>query len=424
MHLLVEGLSYRAAPLAVRERVFIPGEGLRRWLVRLSDQPHVRGGVILSTCNRTEIYALVDDAGATLDEFTEALDPLGEWGRYRYRFSGQQAIEHLFRVAAGMDSAILGEGQVLGQFKSSHRASREAGTMDPDLDFLMRRAISVAKRVRTETGIGRNPVGFAHAAVAQAREVLGDLHGRSALLVGAGKMAGATARLLAAEGLERVFFSTRTSSRASELASGMPGHVVALTVPFSRIDRVAEEVDLVVCSTSSPDHIFGVEMVAELMRRRAGRPLFLLDLAVPRDVAPGVTEVEGAHLFNVDDLAETIDRGLAERSRQVPAASAILAEEIQRTDLELSQHRAVPTISALVEEVERRRLDHLRRNAPATLTEAQLVEVDRLTRTLTAKILHGPIAYLREHPADTATAMLVRDLFQLDEDSEAAEAAS
>jgi len=282
----------------------------------------------------------------------------------------------------------------------------------------------VAKRVRTETGIGRNHVGFAHAAVAQAGEVLGDLRGRSALLVGAGKMAGATARLLASEGLDRVFFSTRTSSRANELASDMPSHVVALTVPFSRIEQVAAEVDLVVCSTSSPDHIFGVDMVSDLMRRRCGRPLFLLDLAVPRDVAPGVAEIAGAHLFNVDDLAATVDRGLAERSRQVPAAAAILADEILRTVIELAQHRAAPTIASLVGEVERWRVEHLRRNAPADLSEAQLVEVDRLTRALAAKILHGPIAYLREHPADTATAMQVRDLFQLDEDGEAAEAAS
>ena len=424
MHLLVEGLSYRAAPLTVRERVFIPGEGLRRWLVRLSDQPRVRGGVILSTCNRTEIYACVDDATTSLDQFTGALDPLGEWQSYRYQLRGTEAIEHLFRVAAGMDSAILGEGQVLGQFKAAHRVSREAGAMDPDLDFLMRRAVSVAKRVRTETGIGRNPVGFAHAAVAQAREVLGDLKGRSALLVGAGKMAGATARLLAAEGLDRVFFSTRTSSRANELAAEMPPHVVALTVPFSRIEQVVAEVDLVVCSTSSPDHIFGVEMVSELMRRRAARPLFLLDLAVPRDVAPGVADIPGAHLFNVDDLAATVDRGLAERSRQVPAATAILADEILRTDLELSQHRAAPTIASLVGDVERRRAELVRRNAPSNLTPVQLAEVDRLTRSLTARILHGPIAYLREHPADAATAMLIRDLFQLDEDGEAAEAAS
>lgn len=424
MHLLVEGLSFRAAPLAVRERVFIPGEGLRRWLVRLSDQPHVRGGAILSTCNRTEIYVSVDDPGARLDEFIEAIDPMGEWPRYHFRLTGDEALEHLFRVACGMDSAILGEGQVLGQFKAAHRVSREAGSMDPDLDYVMRRAISVAKRVRTETGIGRNPVGFGHAAVAQARAVLGPLSGRSALLVGAGKMAGVTARLLAAEGLERLYFSTRTSSRANELAQEMPDDVVALTVPFSRIEQIAAEADLVVCSTSSPDHIFTVDTVAELMQRRDGRPLFLLDLAVPRDVDPAVSGVAGAHLFNVDDLALTVERGLTERSAELPAAAAILKDELLRTEMELSQHRAAPTISTLVSEVERRRADHVRRNAPAGLTEIQLHEVDRLTRALTAKLLHGPIAYLRDHPGDAASAMLVRDLFQLDEDGEAGEAAS
>jgi glutamyl-tRNA reductase len=423
MHLLVEGLSYRAAPLAVRERVFIPGEGLRRWLVRLGDQPHVRGGVILSTCNRTEVYASMEDDDSGLDDFTSGLDPLGEWQAHRYRLRGRAAIDHLFQVAAGLDSAILGEGQVLGQFKRAHRASQQSGTLDPDLDYLIRQAISAAKRVRTETGIGRSPVGFAHAAVGQARAVLGDLQGRSALMVGAGKMAAATARLLAADGIGRVFFSTRTASRAGELASGMPSSVVALTAPFSRIEEVAAEVDLVVCSTSSPDHVFSVEMVGELMRGRGGRPLFILDLAVPRDVDPGVSSVPGAHLFNVDDLAATVDRGLAERRLQVPAATSILTEEVRRTELEVVRHSAAPTISSLVGELERRRQDHLRRHRPAGLDDSQLAEVDRLTRALTTKLLHGPIAYLREHPSDTAAAMLVRDLFQLDEDGEAAEAA-
>ena len=408
----------------MRERVFIPGEGLRRWLVRLGDHPQVRGGAILSTCNRTEVYACVDEPAAGLEGFTEAIDPMGEWPRYHYRLAGSAALEHLFRVAAGMDSAILGESQVLGQFKAAHRISRETGTMDPDLDFVMRRAISVAKRVRTETGIGRNAVGFGHAAVAQARAVLGTLSGRSALLVGAGKMAGATARLLAAEGLERVYFSTRTSARANELAQEMPESIVALTVPFSRVEQVAAEADLVVCSTSSPDHIFTVAAVSDLMARRGGRPLFMLDLAVPRDVEPAVSAIPGAHLFNVDDLAATVERGLTERAAELPAAEAIINDELLRTEMELSQHRAAPTISSLVSEVERRRAEHVRRHTPAGLTDAQADEVDRLTRALTARLLHGPIAYLRDHPGDAATAMLVRDLFQLDEDGEAAEAAS
>jgi glutamyl-tRNA reductase len=423
MHLLVEGLSYRAAPLEVRERVFIPGEGLRRWLVRLADQPRVRGGAILSTCNRTEIYAVVDDRTVDLDELTMALDPLGEWASYRFQLRGEAAIEHLFRVASGLDSAILGEGQVLGQFKAAHRVAREAGVLDADLDYMLRRAVTVAKRVRTETGIGRNPAGFGHAAVAQARTVLGTLEGRSALLVGAGKMAGATARLLGEGGIARAFFSTRTSARAHELASAMPASVVALTVPFARVEQVAAEVDVVICSTSSPDHIFTATAVAELMRARQGRPLFLLDLAVPRDIDPAAGSIPGVHLFNVDDLAQAVDRGLQERTRELPAANEILRDELQRTALELTQQRAVPTIAALVTDVERRRAEHVDHNLPADLSPAQAAAVDRLTRALTARLLHGPISYLREHPADAAAAILVRDLFQLDEDGEAVEAA-
>ena len=185
-------------------------------------------------------------------------------------------------MPAGLDSAILGEAQILGQFKSALETAREAGTVDSDLDFVMRRAITVAKRVRSETGVGRNPVGFGHAAVAQARAVFGNLSGRSALLMGAGKMAGSTARLLAGDGIAPIHFSTRTPSRAMELAGEMPGGVVALTVPFSHLDQIAAEVDMIICSTSAPDYIFTREMVEGYMRRRKRRPLFLLDLAVPR----------------------------------------------------------------------------------------------------------------------------------------------
>ncbi|HEY8739482.1 MAG TPA: hypothetical protein VIN56_02665, partial [Candidatus Dormibacteraeota bacterium] len=209
----------------------------------------------------------------------------------------------------------------------------------------------------------------------------------------------------------------------NELAAAMPARVVALTVPFSRVEQVAAEVDLVVTSTSSPNHIFTAAAVSQLMHRREGRPLFLLDLAVPRDIEPAVGDIPGAHLFNVDDLAQAVDRGLQGRTREVPAADAILGDELLRTELELSQHRAVPTISALVADVERSRVEHLRRNLPGGLTDAQAAEVDRMTRALTARLLHGPISYLRENPADANAAMLVRDLFQLDGDGEAAEAA-
>jgi glutamyl-tRNA reductase len=417
MHLLVEGLSYRRAPLSVRERVFLSGEGLRRWLERLGTTPALTGGAILSTCNRTEFYLTTQDPGRArgeLDELTREFDPRAEWGSHAYRLEGSDALDHLFKVPAGLDSAILGETQILGQFKSALETAREAGTVDPGLDFVMRRAITVAKRVRTETAIGRNPAGFGHAAMTQARVVFGNLSGRSVLMVGAGKMAGSTARLLAGDGIARIHFSTRTPSRAMELAAEMPGGVLALTVPFSHLDQIAAEVDMIICSTSSPDYIFTREMVEGYMRRRKRRPLFLLDLAVPRDIEPEVAGIDDAYLYNIDQLGHIVEQGLKQRMAELPAAEAIIKAEIDRAGSALAEARARPMIGALALRAEELRARQLQQSLPADLDAGQREQLEQLTRSLTAKLLHGPIRYLREHADDQAAAAMVREMFEIE----------
>jgi glutamyl-tRNA reductase len=416
MHLLVEGLNYRGAPLSVRERVFLSGEALRGWLERLGAKPALTGGAILSTCNRTEFYLTAEDPGraqAEMEILTRDFEAPGEWQRHRYRLQGPEALEHLFKVPSGLDSAIIGEAQILGQFKAALEVARAAGTVDSDLDFLMRRAITVAKRVRSETGVGRNPVGFGHAALVQARAVFGNLGGRSALMVGAGKMASSTARLLAADGIERIHFSTRSPAKAMELAAEMPGGVVALTVPFSHLDQIAAEVDMIICSTSAPDYIFTREMVQGYMRRRKRRPLFLLDLAVPRDIDPEAAAIEDAYLYNVDDLAGIVEQGIRKRISELPAAEAIIREEIDRTGSDLVQARAKPVIASLSQRAEELRALQLRQSLPAGLDLAQREQLEQLTRSLTAKLLHGPIRYLREHADDETVARMAREMFDL-----------
>lgn len=417
MHLLIEGLNYRGAPLSLRERVFLSGEGLRRWLERLGARPALTGGAILSTCNRTEFYLTTEDPGRArgeLEEITREFDPRGEWGSHAYRLEGADALHHLFKVPAGLDSAILGEAQIMGQFKTALATAREVGTVDAGLDFVMRRAITVAKRVRTETSVGRNPVGFGHAAVTQARMVFGNLRGRSALMVGAGKMAGSTARLLAGDGIARIHFSTRTPSRAMELAAEMPGRVVALTVPFSYLDQIAAEVDMIICSTSSPDYIFTREMVEAYMRRRKRRPLFLLDLAVPRDIDPEVAGIDDAYLYNIDQLGEVVEKGMKQRMTELPAAEAIIREEIDRTGTALAEAQAGPIIGALALRAEELRAGQLSRGLPAALDSVPREQLEQLTRSLTARLLHGPIRYLREHAEDDAAAAMVREMFELE----------
>lgn len=406
MPLLIEGVSHRVAPIEVRERLFVDGDGIQPWLAGLAASPGVDGGAVLSTCGRTEFYLMAADrdaASAAVGRLLGEIDALDAWERHAYRLGGDDAVAHMFRVPAGLDSAVIGEAQILGQFKAAMADAREALSLDPGLDFLMQRAVSVAKRVRTETAIGRRPVGFGQAAVVQAQSKLGDLTGRGVLVVGAGKMAGATARSLAAAGVGRLCFSNRTRDRAAALAAEMPARVPTVALSHADIEEAAVDSDLIVSSSSSPDPIIGRPMVESLMARRGGRPLFLLDLAVPRDIAADVVEVAGVYLYNIDDLAAATEAAFAGRRQDVPAAEVIVAAEVGRARSDMGRRRADPAIVSLVAAMESRR-QRLLRSLPADLSRAQAEEVDRITRAITARLLHDPIVYLRDN-AQSAEAL-------------------
>jgi glutamyl-tRNA reductase len=418
--LLIEGVSHRVAPLDVRERLFIDGEGLRGWLTTIGAAPGLNGAAILCTCGRTEFYLMADDpevARAEVRRLLAEIDALDAWLGHAYSLDQEAAIAHLFRVPAGLDSVVIGESQILGQFKAAMADAREAMSLDPGLEFLMQRAVNVAKRVRSETEIGRRPVGFGQAAVVQAQAKLGDLTGRSALIVGAGKMAGATARSLAAAGVGRLFFSNRTRERAATLAAEMPARVPTVAISHADIEEAAVESDLIVTSSSSPDHIIGRPMAERLMAQRGGRPLFLLDLAVPRDVSPDVVEVVGVHLSNIDDLGAATQAAFAGRWEDMPVAEAIVADEVGRARADLGQRRADPAITALVAAVEARR-QRLLRSVPASLTPDQQDEIDRVTRAITARLLHDPILYLRDSARDPAALDRARRMLGLGEAEE------
>lgn len=420
VQLLVEGVSHRVAPLDVRERVFLDGDGLRERLSWMASRPPIGAGAILSTCGRTEFYVMAkvtDPAHAELGEMLASMDALEEWQRHSYRLDGDAALAHMFRVPSGLDSAVIGETQILGQFKVAMAEAREAMSLDPNLEFVMQRAISVAKRVRTETEIGRHPVGFGQAAVRQASDKLGDLTGRSALIVGAGKMAGATARSLAAAGVNRMFFSNRTRERATALAAEMPPEIPAVAITHADIEEAAVESDLIICSSSSPDQIIGRPMMEGLMRRRQGRALFLLDLAVPRDVAPDVRGMPGVHLLNIDDLSAATRKAFASRWEEVPAAEAIILAEVERARSDIGRRHADPAITELLSAMEARR-QRLLDSVDGELGEQQLEAVDRVTRAILARLLHEPILYLRENARDAEAVERVRNILGLGEAEE------
>ena len=411
------GLSQRTAPLEIREKAFVPEGQVGECVRRLIDRDLIESGMMLSTCNRTELYAMAAGDQAA-DRLVQAFAwwphelPFETWRRHAYQLEGEQAVEHLFHVAGGLDSMVIGEGQILGQLKRALDLAMAARTLDPALQIILRGALRAGKRVRHETGLGRRPVSIGHAAVAQAAETLGALKGRGVLLVGAGPMSEVAMRLFRNQGLAELWLASRTLDRAQRVAQSLG----ACAIAFDAIDAIVDRVDVILCSSSAPFHLFDAARVRALQARRAGRPLVIIDIAVPRDVEPQVAQVPGVRLFNVDDLQRVAERGLDDRRAALPDAERVVEEELLKTAAALSARSAAPLLTALVERVEALRDEELARAlarvAPADLrTRSALAE---LAEGLTRKFLHGPLRHLRDTPDPRLDATVLREAFDLE----------
>jgi glutamyl-tRNA reductase len=420
MELVAAGLTFRTAPLAVRERAVVPESEARPVLRYLVGHSGLEAAAVLSTCNRTEFYMVSPTeylASEAVPRLARYLDPSGSGAVADHLWSlrGEEAVRHMFRVASGLDSMVVGEAQILGQFKAAHRTARSAGTVDARLDFVMRRAVSVGKRVRTETSIGRRAGSLSEAAVEYARGVFGSLDGVGVLLLGAGKMSAAAARRLAEYGA-RLYITSRGGESAAELAAQLGG----VPVELGNIDGSATDYDVVLCSTSSPVPVLTRADVARLQSLRGGRPLCIVDIAVPRDVEPSAGSLPGVTLIDLDGLGERVGDNLDGRRGEMPAAEDIVADELARTVAVIGQRDAAgPTIAALTrhaEELRRREVE--RALGRAELDEALLAQVDVMTRALVRKLLHGPIAHLKESADDPAMALTLREVFDLDDDGD------
>ena len=417
MKFVVLGLSHKSAPLDVREQVFIPETGVGECVRRLIDHDLIESGVLLSTCNRTELYAIAS-AHDTPDRLFESFGlwphqlPFEAWQRYAYRLTGEDAMDHLFRVAGGLDSLMIGEAQVLGQLKRALSLARQAGALDAQLEIIIRGALRAAKRIRHETGLGRRPVSVSHAAVAATQEILGGLAGRNVLLLGAGEMSEVTLRLLRNQRIGSVYLASRRFERADEVAQTAG----ASAVPFDAIEEIIGAVDIIVSSSSAPHHLLDAGRVMTFQERRGGRPLLIVDMAVPRDVDPSAAGVAGVHLLNIDDLQRVAETNREAREAFVPAAEQIIAEEVRATGHALDARESAPTVQALVSRMERLRDGVLERHlARVPATEVATREAMRdLADALTAKFLHGPIRALRESPDPTLEAAVMNDAFDLD----------
>jgi glutamyl-tRNA reductase len=415
--LVLIGVNHTTAPIEVRERLAIPPARLADAIRSLAAQPGIREALILSTCNRVEFVTWQEDDQPAADrdllrflhEYFAVTAPTVE--PHLYEFRDREAIRHLFRVACSLDSMVVGEPQILGQVKESYSIAREVGAVAASLDPLLQRAFSVAKRVRTETRIGSNSVSIASVAVDLARKIFGSLHGKTVLLVGAGKMSELAARHLIQHGATSILVANRTHEKAALIAGQIAEHISmqlasdptaiitsAEVVPFEQLHAQAARADIVITSTGASGHIFSRVHGQQFLERRRNRPMFFIDIAVPRDVDPAMNQVEGCFVYDIDDLQQVAASHLADRSRESAAAETIVTDEVDRYHQRLQSLEAVPAIVALQQSAEALRQAELARAASrlGSLTPEQQAAVDALTRSLTAKLLHPQIVDLRK----------------------------
>ena len=416
MNFQLIGVNHNSAPVEVRERLAISESRLPEALKRLAEHPGVDEGLILSTCNRVELLAQTKNGSADLRGFVRDyfhLDP-AELDPHLYEFREQEAIRHVFRVTSSLDSMVVGEPQILGQVKEAYATARAVGAVHSQLDQLLTRAFAVAKRVRTETAVGSSSVSVASVAVELAKKIFGSLHGKHVYLVGAGKMSELAARHLLAHGAASIFVANRTYDRAIGLAQKFNGQAVE----FSRLYDTCDRGDIVITSTGAPHAIFRKEHGELFLSRRKNRPMFFIDIAVPRDVDPEMNKLDGIFVYDIDDLQQAVSAHVADRKKEAERAEAIISDEVSRFQARLQTLDVVPTIVSLqdhLETIRQAEIDRVRGRLGPLSTEQELA-IETLTRGIVNKIMHTPISTLktaaRESEATTVVD-IVRRLFNL-----------
>ena len=411
--LFVMGVSHRTAPLTLRESLAIPDSELQK---RLTQASALCGeALLLSTCNRVELYGSLPDESAAVELRKVLLSGQPEAERYLYEKRGGDAIGHLFRVASSLDSLVVGEPQILGQLKQAYRAAQEAGTVGPVLGAFLPSAFAVAKRVRSETAIGENPASVASVAVQLAHQVFGSLHKQPVLLVGAGKMAELVARHLLAAEVHPLWIVNRTLSRAESLAAELGGEAH----PFERLESLLARAAVVISSTGARQPVILAELVSRVMKARRGRWLLLVDIAVPRDIEPQVGSLENVYLYDLDALQQVVSSGQAERQREAESAHRIVDEEIGRLLRRARSADVGPVIRALRASAHEVAQAEVARVLPklGPLGDKQKQLIAGLGSSIVNKLLHSPLSALRQQAeqADGAerTEELVESLVQL-----------
>ena len=417
MNFVLIGVNHTTAPLDAREQLAIPEARLPDAIRRLAEYPGVDEAMILSTCNRVELLASCEGEtelrGFLRDYFQ--VEP-GRYASCLYEYREREAVRHLFRVAASLDSMVVGEPQILGQVKEAYATARAVGAIRSRLDALVSRSFAVAKRVRSETAVGSSAVSVASVAVELAKKIFGSLEGRVVYIVGAGKMSELAARHLIAHGAGTIFVANRTFQRAQQLAGRFGGQAML----FEQLYETADRADIIITSTGAPFAIFRREHAELFMARRKNRPMFFIDIAVPRDVDPGVNKVDGIFVYDIDDLQSAVSSHVADRRSEAERAEAIVVSEVERFQDRVKTLDVVPTIVSLhdhLETIRQAEIDRVRgRLGP--LSPEQELALEALTRGIINKIMHTPISALKtaaREPESTTVVELIRKLFNLQE---------
>jgi glutamyl-tRNA reductase len=408
MQLLLVGVSHRTAPVELRERLDFSAKGVDRALTALAESPSHHETTIVSTCNRVELYVCCDEtdgARAAIQEFLSDFHgiPGDQLAPHLYAKTGHDAVTHLFRVASGLDSLVMGEPQVLGQVKEAFGLASRLGCTGTLLNKLFHSAFAVGKRVRSETALSEGAVSVSYAAVSLAKKIFGNLKGRTVLVLGAGEMGKLTAIHMQAQGIGRLIIASRTAAHAAALADSIGG----TAMPWESLNTALADADILITATGSSTPLISRSLIAQAMKARRRRPLFIIDIAVPRDVEAGAGELEEVFLYNIDDLQTVVQENLSKRSTEAADAEKIVSEEVGKFLGWLNSRGAVPTVVALRHRFESIRQSELRRLEPklAPLSPDARARVDEITRLIVEKLLINPTEQLKSiSDADTVAA--------------------
>jgi len=425
VHLLLVGVSHRTAPVELRERVDFQARGLQGALRALAGRGSAHEAAVVSTCNRAELYVACDETEPTRQDLVRFLSdyndlPAAEVAPHVYDVADLDAARHLFRVAAGLDSLVVGEPQILGQVKEAHTVATEVRTAGPVLNRLFHASFAVGKRVRTETGLGSGAVSVSYAAVALARKIFGDLSGRNVVVIGAGEMGKLTAIHMKSQDVRHITIVSRTMAHAARTAEAIGG---ASAAPWTDLDAVLAASDIIITATGAANPILTKAHIEAVMRPRRNRPLFIIDIAMPRDVEAAAGEIEQVFLYNIDDLQATVRENLARRASEVARAESIVEEEVEKFGAWFRSRGAIPTVVALRERFETIRRAELERLdfKLSTLPPDARARVDEITHLIIEKLLLTPTEQLKAlSDADTVGAYseALTRLFGLAEDEE------